>query len=97
MKYDEKRDFMRTNLDSEMHYRQVDSNQFNLAKCISLSGAGVSFITSIICYEGEALEIKIPPQNAITHVLTAFVQVIRVTLLVENKYEIATLIKTIKG
>lgn len=96
MKYDEKRAFMRIDLDSELHYRRVDSDDFHSAQCTSLSGSGVSFITPVICLEGEALEIKITPQNAITPSLTAFVEVVRV-LPLAGKYEIAATIKTIKG
>ncbi len=97
MKYDEKRAFMRINLESEIHYRLVESDEFRAAQCTSLSGSGVSFITPIICDEGEALEIKITPQNGITPSFVAFVEVVRVLPITEGKYEIAATIKTIKG
>lgn len=97
MKYDEKRAFMRINLESEIHYRLVESDEFHAAKCTSLSGSGVSFITSTICAEGEALEIKITPQNGVTPSFVAFVEVVRVLPITEKKYEIAATIKTIKG
>jgi hypothetical protein len=97
MKYDEKRAFMRIDLDSEMHYRLVESDEFYAAQCTSLSGSGVSFITAITCDEGEALEIKITPQNAITPSFTAFVEVVRVLPHTAGKYEVAATIKTIKG
>ena len=97
MKYDEKRAFMRIDLDSELHYRLIDSGEFHVALCTSLSGSGVSFVTPIICTEGDALEIKITPQNAITPSFSAFVEVVRVLPLASEKYEIAATIKTIKG
>ena len=97
MQYDEKRAFMRIDLDSEMHYRLVNSSEFSAAKCVSLSGSGVAFITTEKCQEGEALEIKITPQNAITPSFTAFVEVVRVVPSAAEKYEIAATIKTIKG
>lgn len=97
MQYDEKRAFMRIDLDSEMHYRFVNSPEFYSAKCTSLSGSGVSFITSNPFNEGEALEIKITPQNAITPALTAFVEIVRVSATITGDYEIAATIKTIKG
>jgi hypothetical protein len=97
MKYDEKRAFMRINIESEMNYRVVDSHEFQVARCTSLSGSGVSFVTQQICGEGKALEINITPQNAITPALMAFVEVVRVIPLSVNEYEIAAEIKTIKG
>ncbi len=97
MKYDEKRAFMRIDLDSEMLYRVVNSNQFCSAQCTSLSGSGVSFITSQHFNEGEALEIKITPQNAITPAFTAFVEIVRVSEISTGNYNIAATIKTIKG
>jgi hypothetical protein len=97
MQYDEKRAFMRIDLDSEMHYRLVNSSEFSSAKCVSLSGSGVAFITTEKCQEGEALEIKITPQNSITPSFTAFVEVVRVAPSVTKTYEIAATIKTIKG
>jgi hypothetical protein len=97
MKYDEKRAFIRIDLDSEMHYRLVNSDEFYSAQCTSISGSGVSFIATKSFNEGEALEIKITPQNAITPALTAFVEVVRVSTMPTGNYEIAATIKTIKG
>jgi hypothetical protein len=97
MKYNEKRAFLRIDLDSEMQYRVIDSSEFQPAQCTSLSGSGVSFITSICCNERDALEIQITPQNAITPAFTAFIEVVRIAPLTAGKYEIAATIKTIKG
>lgn len=97
MKYEEKRAFMRINVDCDMIYRLIDSTQFQQARCISLSGAGVSFLTHQPCDEGKAIEISITPQNPLTPSLTAFVEVIRVNAKDANNYEIAATIKSIKG
>lgn len=97
MKYDEKRAFMRINVESEMRYRLVDSTEFHSARCSSLSGAGVSFISAQAFDAGKAMEINITPQNEITPAFTAFVEVVRVVPLDNGEYEIATTIKTIKG
>ncbi len=97
MKYDEKRAFVRVDIDSEMSYRLVDSNEFNSARCSSLSGSGMSFIAPQVIDVGKALEIHIAPKNSITPALTAFVEIVRVAPLANGEYEIATIIKTIKG
>lgn len=98
MQYEEKRAFMRINIDCDMIYRFIDSTQFLQARCISLSGAGVSFLTQQpSCDEGKAIEMSITPQNPLTPSLTAFVEVIRVTRKDADNYEIAATIKSIKG
>lgn len=97
MKYDEKRAFMRINLESEIHYRLVESDEFHAAKCTSLSGSGVSFITSTICAEGEALEIKITPQNGVTPSFVAFVEVVRVLPITEKNMKLPQLLKQLKA
>lgn len=96
MIYNEKRAFLRIDLDSEMQYRAVNSTEFQPAQCTSLSGSGVSFVASKHFNEGELLEIQITPQNAITPNFCAFVEVVRISLH-DGKYKIAATIKTIKG
>lgn len=97
MSYDEKRAFMRIDVNSDMRYRLVDADEFHAARCLSLSGSGIFFIALKSCDEGKALEINITPQNSITPAFTAFVEVVRVEPLTDGDYEIATKIKTIKG
>ncbi len=97
MQYDEKRAFMRVDVNCEMRYRLVDSDEFQSAKCTSLSGAGISFISTQPCQEGQAAEISITPQNPLTPSLTAFVEIIRATKSASGDYEIAAAIKSIKG
>ena len=97
MQYDEKRAFMRVEVNCEMRYRLVDSDEFQSAQCTSLSGSGVSFTSSKPCEEGQAAEISITPQSTLTPTLTAFVEIIRVTQSESGDYEIAATIKSIKG
>lgn len=97
MQYEEKRAFMRVDVNCEMRYRLVDSNEFQSAQCTSLSGSGMSFISSHSCQEGQAAEISITPQNSLTPSLTAFVEIIRVIQSTSGNYEIAATIKSIKG
>lgn len=97
MQYDEKRAYMRISIDSEMRYRLVESTEFHIARCSSLSGSGVSFITTQAFDEGKAMEINLTPQNEITPALTAFIEVVRVSPLPSGEFEIAATIKTIKG
>lgn len=100
MLHNEKRAYMRIDLNSEMRYRLVDASEFHPARCTSLSGSGISFITTQLFAEdatGKAMEINITPQSSITPALTAFVEIVRVESLTDGEYEIAVTIKTIKG
>ena len=45
LKYDEKRDYIRMDVDCEITYKLADSDSVKMGRCICLSGAGVSFIT----------------------------------------------------
>jgi hypothetical protein len=97
MQYEEKRAFMRIDVNCEMRYRLIDSDEFHSAICTSLSGSGVSFISTQPCEEGLAAEISITPQNPLTSTLTAFVEILRITQSESGDYEIAAAIKSIKG
>ena len=39
----EKREYFRMNVDCEIDYRAIDSNETRKARCSKLSGAGISF------------------------------------------------------
>ncbi len=97
MKYAERRSFTRASVDCEMTYRLVDSHAFQSARCISISGSGLAFITSETQEEGKAIEVSILPQNPSAIPLTAFVEVLRCKKLESGDYEIAAIIKSIKG
>ena len=98
MGYAEKRADMRMSVDCEIQYRAVNSTSFYPAKCTSLSGSSVSFVAQHAFEVGKAIEIHITPQNLVNMALTAFVEVTRVESSISaTHYEIAAIIKTIKG
>lgn len=95
--YDEKRNYIRMELDCGITYRLVDSNELFDGQCSTISGAGVSFFADQFIDPGKAMEINIVPQNSLTPPMTAFIEVIRSTEQNDGRYEIAGTIKSIKG
>lgn len=97
MEYDEKRNYIRMEVDCDITYKMADSNEHYHGRCTSISGAGVSFIADRPFDSGKAMEINVVPQNTVTPPMTAFIEVVRSTKRDNERYEIAATIKSIKG
>jgi hypothetical protein len=95
--YDEKRNYIRMEIDCDVTYRLIDSDELHHGRCSSISGAGVSFISDRCFDSGKAMEINVIPKNTITPSMTAFIEVVRSTRQDDGSYEIAATIKSIKG
>ncbi|MDP1772542.1 MAG: PilZ domain-containing protein [Methylobacter sp.] len=95
--YDEKRNYIRMEIDCEVTYRLADSTELHHGRCSSISGAGVSFIADRAFDAGKAMEINVIPKNTLTPSMTAFIEVIRSTQQDDGSYEVAATIKSIKG
>lgn len=94
--YDEKRDYVRMNVDYDIIYKPVDSKTIQTGRCTSLSAAGMAFITKEAYAGGLAMEVKVIPQNATTPDMTAFVEVVRCRLQKAGLFEVAATIKSLK-
>jgi len=97
LKYDEKRDCIRMGLDCDITFKLPNSDDRYQGRCTSISGAGVSFTADRYVDPGKAMEIHVEPKNSATPAMTAFIEVVRSTQIVDNLYEIAATIKSIKG
>jgi hypothetical protein len=97
LNYDEKRDYIRMDVDCDITYKLANSDEVKVGRCTTLSGAGVSFIAEQSFETGLAMEISIMPKNAITPPMTAFIEVVRNEKQSDGSYEIAAVIKSIKG
>ena len=95
--YDEKRNYIRMEIDCDVTYRLAGSDEQHQGRCTSISGAGVSFISSLSFDPGKAMEINVIPKYTLTPSMTAFIEVIRSTPQDDGSYEIAATIKSIKG
>jgi hypothetical protein len=95
--HDEKRDYIRMEVDCDMTYKLADSDVIRTGRCITLSGAGMAFITDHCFDLGLAMEVNILPKTTITPPMTAFIEVVRVDKIQDGQYQIAATIKSIKG
>ena len=95
--YDEKRNYIRMEINCDLTYRLAGSDELYHGRCSSISGAGVSFITDRFFDPGKAMEINVIPKNNITPSMTAFIEIIRTTPQEDGSYEVAATIKSIKG
>ena len=95
--YDEKRDFIRIDIDSDIVYKKIDSSEEEqTGKVSNLSGRGMMFITDSELDENGTYEINIKPTNILTPSLHANVKVVRVIKQRhEEGYEIGAVIKEI--
>lgn len=95
--YDEKRDFIRIDIDCEIAYKKADSDDEELIGQVSnLSGRGMMFITDDEIEKNCTLEINIKPANILTPSLHANVKVVRVIKQRHaDGYEIGAVIKEI--
>ena len=95
--YDEKRDFIRIDIDCEITYKKVDSTGEELSGQVSnLSGRGMMFIAKDELEKDSTYEINIKPANILTPSLHANVKVVRVIKQRhEDGFEIGAVIKEI--
>ena len=95
--HDERRDYIRMDVNCEITYKLADSSDLKTGLCSTLSGSGISFIADQAFDPGLAMEVSINPKNNITPPMTAYVEVVRCSQRHGNEYEIAAIIKSIKG
>ena len=95
--HDERRDYSRMDVDCGITYKLAGSNDVKTGRCVTLSGAGLSFIAGQSFAPGLAMEISIIPTNNLTPSMTAYIQVVRSTKRDNNENEIAAVIKSIKA
>lgn len=92
--YDEKRDFVRVEVDCDVFYNEQDSDEKFHGRVKNLSGRGMMFVSEIGIPAETLLEVRIAPQNDLTSPLHALVRVVR---LVRQRhgtgYEIGAVIK----
>jgi len=95
--YDEKRDFIRLDIDCKIVFKKVDSDEEECTgQVANLSGRGMMFISETELGKNSTLEINIKPANILTPSLHANVKVVRVIKQRhEEGYEIGAVIKEI--
>ena len=77
--YDEKRDFIRIDIDCEIVFKKADSTEEAMTgQVANLSGRGMMFYSDVELEKNIILEINIKPANVLTPPLHANVKVVRV-------------------
>ena len=100
--YDEKRDYIRIDINCGILFKQVESGSTNLigkeltGQVANLSGRGMMFISEVELEKDSTFEISITPSNLLTPALHANVKVVRVVKQRHaDGYEIGAIIKEI--
>lgn len=98
--YDEKRDFIRIDIDCEIKFKKLDSDdpaaEERVGQVANLSGRGMMFISDSEIEKNVLLEVNIKPKNILTPSLHANVKVVRVIKQRHaDGYEIGAVIKDI--
>ena len=95
--YDEKRDFIRIDIDCDITYKIPGSTEEeSIGKVANLSGRGMMFISDSELEKNSVLEININPENILTPSLHANVKVVRVVKQRHaDGYEVGAVIKEI--
>lgn len=80
--YDEKRDYIRIDIDCEIKFKSVDmlgiTGEELKGRVSNLSGRGMMFISDVELEKDGVFEVCIKPQNLLTPALHANVKVVRV-------------------
>lgn len=92
--YDEKRDFVRVEVDCDIFYNEQDSPDKYRGRVKNLSGRGMMFISERGIPAETLLEVNIAPVNDLTQPLHALVRVVRLAKQRHaNGYEIGAVIQ----
>lgn len=92
--YDEKRDFIRVDVDCDVFYNEPDGDEKYHGRVKNLSGRGLMFVSERGIPAESLLEVKIAPQNDLTSPLHALVRVVRLSKQRHGTgYEIGAVIK----
>jgi hypothetical protein len=95
--YDEKRDFIRIDIDCNIAYKKSGSTGAELiGQILNLSGRGMMFISDMELEANGLYEVHVKPKNTLTPSLHANVKVVRVIKQRHaSSYEIGAVIKEI--
>jgi hypothetical protein len=94
----EKNKRVRMECNCGISYKQPGFDQIHEGRCISISGAGITFITSEHHDSGIAMVIQFTEKNtSIPTDITVFIEIVRVTKHDPENFRISALIKSIKS
>lgn len=91
---DEKRGFMRMNIESEVSVSRPGSSQMYSGKSVDLSASGVRFITQMAVTVGETLAVQLNAGTPVTPPLAVTISVVRVIEHGDGRYDVAGLTRS---
>jgi hypothetical protein len=97
LEYDEKRDFVRVPAECKLSYRLAGSDVYTDGACVNISGSGILLRGTSPLEPGKAAEVRLIPDNRITPLLTAYIEVVRCHRIEDGQYDIGGAIKGIKS
>lgn len=81
----------------DMQYRPADVHSVQSAQCLELNGSEICFLAEECLELGRALEIKVCSGSGGPHLMTAFIEVLKVEQQVRGIYKVLAAIRTLKG
>ena len=91
----EKRDYLRIQVDCDIHFKLKNSNETQIGHCTSLSSGGVSFIGKQPLTIGDKLEASIHPQNEEKPTMIGIIEIVRAIKLEDDLFEIGAIMQVL--
>ena len=88
---------MLSDLACDMNYRLADGSDAKDGQCLELNGTEIVFLAEQPVELGRALEIKVSSGPRGPHLMTAFVEVLKVVSESADQFKVLAAIRTIKG
>ena len=85
----DRREFFRMTVSCEVDYLLIETGEAYKARCCTLSGAGISFVTNHKLLPKAELEMTIQPPYPLTPPMRVYAKVIRVHQLEDQSFEVA--------
>lgn len=81
----------------DMSYRLADGSDAKQGQCLELNGTEIIFLANESVDLGRALEIKVSSGPRGPHLMTAFIEVLKVVSESAGHFKVLAAIRTIKG
>lgn len=93
--YSEKREFMRLFIDAPLSYQIHGDETWQKGVGKDLSATGMAFVINETVPDGTLIDVRLKPGTEITPALQATVKVLRVTPMIDGRFELSTIIDKI--
>ena len=88
---------MLSELAYDMSYRLADGSDAKQGQCLEINGTEIIFLANESVDLGRALEIKVSSGPRGPHLMTAFIEVLKVVFEGAGHFKVLAAIRTIKG